>query len=89
MPKETFNDVAGMDNHLHVKWGHWGTVEVGTETEKGFPYPFARPEDKPEIIHGWWLSLSKPELKRLIKVLQKAYRQYDDAGDLSSVRYFR
>lgn len=77
MPKEVFGDRVGNSNTLVVKWGIWGTIEIATESNKEFDYPFATGEELPEKMRGWYLSLSKEELKRLIKVLQKAYRQYD------------
>lgn len=86
MPKEVFYDRAGMDNSLSVKWGVWGTVEIATETKTPFGYPFAKPGEDQEEMRGWWLSLSKKELGRLIKTLKKAHRQYDSAVDRRAVQ---
>jgi hypothetical protein len=76
MPKETFKDVT-TSHDLTVKWGVWGTVELGVEARKEFPYPFAKEGEPTEMIKGWWLSLSKKDMKRLIKSLKRAYKQYD------------
>lgn len=81
MPKEVFSDSFVNGNSLVVKWGSWGTVEIATEADREFVYPFAVEGEEPETMRGWYLSLSRDELQRLIKVLTKAARQYDDVSD--------
>lgn len=88
MPKETFADQFSNEsgNTLQVKWGSFGTVELGVENPQDLEHfvnqlvvahENGEEDADPSQYHGFWLSLSRDELKRLIKVLTRAARQYD------------